>query len=246
MVVLNTPATSATATFQARQYPMIAAGDRHWALLGNGAFTKPGPYSVIVAYTPAGSASTSAPVSLQITDAKYPTESITLDPQTSTLLAPSSVNDDITRRAAVFGVYTPEKMWHGPFLRPSTAALGDTFGLARSYNGVPPTDYHRGTDFTGQTGEPVRAAAAGNVAFVGPLQVRGNSVLIDHGAGVFTGYHHLSHFDINQGATVSPGQLLGLIGSTGLVTGPHLHWEVIVRGIEVDGLDWLNGTEFGL
>ena len=51
---------------------------------------------------------------------------------------------------------------------------------------------------------------------------------------------------ISQGAQVAPGQLLGLIGATGLVTGPHLHWEVIVRGIEVDGLDWLNGAEYGL
>src|SRR5207245_2752637 len=107
-------------------------------------------------------------------------------------------------------------------------------------------DYHRGTDFTGQTGDPITAAAAGKAVFVGPLKVRGNSVILDHGAGVFTAYHHLSHFDVAQGASVAAGQLLGLIGSTGLVTGPHLHWEVIVRGIEVDGLLWLNGSQYGL
>ena len=246
MVVLNIPASSATATFQGRQYPMLAAGDRHWAMLGNGAFTRPGGYTVSVTYSPAGGAAPPNPLSLQINDAKYPVESITLDPQTSTLLAPASVNDDISRRAAVFGAYTPEKLWRGPFVRPSTAAIGDRFGVSRSYNGAPATDYHRGTDFTGQTGEPIRAAAAGRVSFLGPLSVRGNTVLIDHGGGVFTGYHHLSRFDTSQGADVIAGQQIGLIGSTGLVTGPHLHWELIVRGVEVDGLDWLAGTEMGL
>ena len=69
--------------------------------------------------------------------------------------------------------------------------------------------------------------------------------MLDHGAGVFTGYNHLSEIDVNLGDTVTAGQQIGLIGSTGLVTGPHLHWEVIVRGIEVDGQLWLDGTTIG-
>ena len=89
------------------------------------------------------------------------------------------------------------------------------------------------------------AAAAGRVVFAGEMKVRGNSVIIDHGMGVFTAYHHFSRIDVQQGAMVTPGQQIGAVGETGLVTGPHLHWEVIVRGVEVDGLLWLQGREIG-
>jgi murein DD-endopeptidase MepM/ murein hydrolase activator NlpD len=130
-------------------------------------------------------------------------------------------------------------------LRPSTAAIGDVYGTGRSYNGAPVTDYHRGLDFVSREGDPLTAAAAGRVAFAGELKVRGNSVIVDHGAGVFTAYHHLSRIEVAQGQSIAAGQQVGLCGSTGLVTGPHLHWEVTVRGVEVDGELWLKGQEIG-
>ena len=80
------------------------------------------------------------------------------------------------------------------------------------------------------------------MVFADALQVRGNAVIIDHGVGVFTTYNHLSAFNVSEGDNVVAGQLIGQIGSTGLVTGPHLHWEVVVRGIEVDGQLWLSGA----
>jgi murein DD-endopeptidase MepM/ murein hydrolase activator NlpD len=108
------------------------------------------------------------------------------------------------------------------------------------------TSYHTGTDFVGDTGAPITAAAAGRVAFAGELRVRGGSVMIDHGAGVFSAYHHLSRIDMAEGQSVTRGQSVGAMGATGLVTGPHLHWEVVVRGVEVDGGLWLEGREIGL
>jgi murein DD-endopeptidase MepM/ murein hydrolase activator NlpD len=104
------------------------------------------------------------------------------------------------------------------------------------------TSYHRGTDFAAPEGDPVYAAAAGRVVFVDHLQVRGNTVIIDHGVGVFTAYNHLSGFSVSEGEMVAVGQQVGQLGRTGLVTGPHLHWEVIVRGVEVDGELWLAGA----
>lgn len=70
-------------------------------------------------------------------------------------------------------------------------------------------------------------------------------MIIDHGMGVFTSYDHLSRIDMSVGQTVTAGQQVGLTGATGLVTGPHLHWEVVIRGIEVDGALWLQGQEIG-
>jgi murein DD-endopeptidase MepM/ murein hydrolase activator NlpD len=166
-------------------------------------------------------------------------QNIDLDAQTSSLLAPDVVSAELAQRASIYTGFTPQRLWSGPFLHPSTAAIGDQYGIARGYNGAPATDYHRGTDFVAHTGDPIVAAAAGRVAFSGSLRLRGGSVIIDHGAGVFTAYHHLSRIDVAAGDVVRPGQQVGLAGSTGLATGPHLHWEVIVRGVEVDGEDWL-------
>jgi len=76
------------------------------------------------------------------------------------------------------------------------------------------------------------------VAYAGPAPIRGNSVIIDHGAGVFSGYHHLSAIAVQAGQMVNKGDLVGNAGSTGMVTGPHLHWEIIVRGVEIDPIPW--------
>ena len=86
----------------------------------------------------------------------------------------------------------------------------------------------------------IYAAAAGVVVFSGPLTVRGNATIIDHGLGVFSAYYHQEEFKVNVGDKVSQGQLIGIMGHTGRVTGPHLHFEVWVNGIQVQPLDWLN------
>jgi murein DD-endopeptidase MepM/ murein hydrolase activator NlpD len=84
----------------------------------------------------------------------------------------------------------------------------------------------------------VWAAAPGVVAFAGELTVRGTSIMIDHGAGVFTAYHHLSRIDVAQGQFVNQGDNIGAVGMTGLATGPHLHWELIVYGANVNPVSW--------
>jgi murein DD-endopeptidase MepM/ murein hydrolase activator NlpD len=199
-----------------------------------------------VTYTPPGRPQASLVASISVIDKDYPVENIDLDPQTSTLLAADVVQAELAKRASIYAGYTAQKLWSGPFVRPHGGPLSSTYGEGRSYNRGPVTDYHRGTDFVGDPGSPIVATAAGRVAFTGELKVRGNSVIVDHGAGIFTAYHHLSRIDVTDGQAVTKGQPLGGLGSTGLVTGPHLHWEVVVRGVEVDGQLWLNGQEYGL
>jgi murein DD-endopeptidase MepM/ murein hydrolase activator NlpD len=82
------------------------------------------------------------------------------------------------------------------------------------------------------------APAAGVVVMAESLQVRGNTVWVDHGLGVYSGYFHLSEIAVEVGQTVEPGQQLGLVGSTGLSTGPHIHWEIRIHGIAVEPLEW--------
>jgi len=85
----------------------------------------------------------------------------------------------------------------------------------------------------------IYAPAAGKVVFAGPLDVRGNAVILDHGHGVYSGYWHQSEMAVSVGDFLSPGQLIGIIGSTGRSTGPHLHWEIWVNGVQVNPYDWL-------
>ena len=246
VVYLHEPALNATLSFGGLQYPMLQEGDRWWALIGIGAFTEPGLAPLSVAYTPAdGGDVVSIAQSIEIVDHDYPVENINLDPETSALLAPDIVNNELAIRAGVLSGYTTAKIWSGAFVRPGEGPISSIYGVARSYNNGPVSGYHHGTDFAGEIGDPVYAAAAGVVVFAAELQVRGNTVMIDHGAGLFTAYNHLSEIDVTQGDSVTAGQPIGALGSTGLVTGPHLHWEVIVRTVEVDGELWLDGSAVG-
>lgn len=138
---------------------------------------------------------------------------------------------------------TPEKRWNGLFSSPVPAELTNcwpsVFGNRRSYNGGAYDYFHGGLDFCGTVGTELYAAAAGQITYTGLLAVHGNVVVIDHGWGVYTAYAHLSEILVQPGEMVQAGQLVGLGGDTGRTTGPHLHWEVWVGGVEVDPMDWL-------
>jgi murein DD-endopeptidase MepM/ murein hydrolase activator NlpD len=143
--------------------------------------------------------------------------------------------------AALMGESTPERRWDGPFEYPSryyTAEFVSFFGTRRSYNNGSLLYYHTGLDFYGQD-VPIYAPAGGKVVFAGPLTVRGNATYIDHGWGVFSGYLHQSEIFVAEGDLVERGQMIGKVGATGRVTGPHLHWEIWVGGVPVQPLDWV-------
>ena len=138
---------------------------------------------------------------------------------------------------------TLEKYWDGLFVSPSPYSyldcLNSRYGNRRSYNGGPFVNFHSGVDFCGGDGVNIFAAAPGKVIFSGPLTVRGNATLIDHGWGVYTGYWHQTVSYVKEGDMVDSGQVIGLVGATGRVTGAHLHWEVWAGGVQVSPLDWL-------
>ncbi|MFK7805733.1 MAG: peptidoglycan DD-metalloendopeptidase family protein [Anaerolineae bacterium] len=112
------------------------------------------------------------------------------------------------------------------------------YGARRSYNGGPYSSYHEGLDFAAYRGTNVYASADGTVALAETLYVRGGAVIIDHGLGVYTGVYHMDSVEVTVGSAVKKGDLLGTVGSTGLSTGPHLHWDLLVNGIWVDPFEW--------
>jgi murein DD-endopeptidase MepM/ murein hydrolase activator NlpD len=131
------------------------------------------------------------------------------------------------------------RMWNLPFLRPRESLITSRFGSGRMFNGTL-SSRHLGVDFRGQVGQPVRSANRGVVALVGDFFLAGNVVYIDHGEGMVTAYFHLSKTLVAKGDTVSRGQEIGLVGSTGRVTGPHLHWSARYGEVTVNPLDLIS------
>lgn len=128
--------------------------------------------------------------------------------------------------------------WTAAFLRPRASRVTSVFGSGRVFNGRV-TSRHLGIDFAGKVGEPVRAANRGVVALVASFLLAGNVIYIDHGGGVVTGYFHLSKQLVAAGDTVERGQIIGAVGQSGRVTGPHLHWSVRYGALTVNPLDLL-------
>lgn len=130
-------------------------------------------------------------------------------------------------------------LWQGPWRRPVEGVDTGWFGAPRVYNGQLGRGWHHGHDIGAPWGTPIRAPAAGRVVWAGSKPTHGVGVILDHGAGVHSGYWHLSHIGVELGDALAAGDYLGNIGLTGLTTGAHLHWEVIIRGRDVDPLQWL-------
>jgi len=133
---------------------------------------------------------------------------------------------------------TPQ-LWTLPFLRPRPARVTSRFGSGRVFNGRVSSS-HLGIDYRGRTGEPIYAANRGVVALVDSFFLAGNVVYIDHGNGIVTGYFHMSQPEVTAGDTVSRGQEIGLVGATGRVTGPHLHWSARFGALTIDPADLLS------
>jgi lysostaphin len=174
-------------------------------------------------------------------DRQFPTQSITISG--SSLEATQKELDAVD---AFKKLVTLQQFWKGPFIRPNAGYVSTVYGIRRYYNGVFAQDYyHRGVDYAAAIGSPVVAPAAGQVALVGHYEdgfvVHGNVVGIDHGQGVASIFMHLQQIDVTEGQMVQPGTPIGLVGTTGASTGPHLHWGLYVNGVSVDPVPWRFG-----
>ncbi len=133
---------------------------------------------------------------------------------------------------------TPQ-LWTLPFLRPRQSRVTSRFGSGRVFNGRVSSS-HLGVDYRGALGDPIHAANRGVVALVATFFLAGNVVYIDHGNGILTGYFHMSQPEVAVGDTVERGQEIGLVGATGRVTGPHLHWSARFGALTIDPADLLS------
>jgi murein DD-endopeptidase MepM/ murein hydrolase activator NlpD len=184
----------------------------------------------------------SVTLSLPVQAGTFETSQVPAETSDPILSQGDKVKAEAGRLAAVFGgfsrsTWNPEVRFRSPLQGqpPHTSP----YGSRRTYGDGGGLSVHEGEDLAADAGTPVYAPADATVVLAEPLFVRGNAVVLDHGEGVLTGYWHLQKFVVKVGDKIKAGQQIGEVGSTGLSTGPHLHWELHVNGIAVDPLQWL-------
>lgn len=177
---------------------------------------------------------------LRVDPAGYIRQNVELPPARRRLADPRVEAAEFERLAELTAGYTAEPLWDETgFALPSEHQLSTPFGVFRLMNGERETR-HTGWDQNAPAGSPIRALAAGRVVFAGPLEIRGNSVFIDHGLSIYSGYAHLSEIDVEVGQRIVGGQVIGSSGNSGRSSGAHLHWEIVGQGIWLDGLAFLD------
>lgn len=174
---------------------------------------------------------------IEARSANYPIDHLTVAPQFAK--PPDSATAERIRReterahAVARNAHATPRLWSEPFVLPRQSRITSGFGHGREYNGTL-TSRHMGTDFAGTTGAPVRAANRGVVRIVDAFFYGGNVVYLDHGGGLTSAYLHLSQQAVAAGDTVTRGQVIGRVGASGRVTGPHLHLIVRYGDVTVD------------
>ena len=178
---------------------------------------------------------------LSVLDGGYPFQQVVVPPERSGLLQPEIVQGELQKLDAIWSPVTPQFYWTSIFNRPIDSVYQTTspFGSRRDYNDGMLFSIHAGQDFGAPVGIPVLAPGNGVVVLAEPLQVRGNAVVIDHGGGVYSGYWHMSELRVVVGQSLNTGDVIGLVGNTGLSTGAHLHWELHIYSVAVDPMQFL-------
>ncbi len=214
------------------------------ALQGIHAMLTPGPYPLRLEATLPDGSRQSYEQMVIIQSGFYPEDPLLMvDPET---IEPTTNDREFAQISQITRPATTTRYWQGMFQNPSyfPDCFTSRYGNRRTYVGIGTdltySSFHSGLDFCGGEGLPILAPADGVVVFAELLTVRGNATIIDHGWGIYSGFWHQSEIKVEVGQLVKQGDLIGLVGGTGRVTGAHQHWEVWVNGIQVDPMEWLN------
>jgi murein DD-endopeptidase MepM/ murein hydrolase activator NlpD len=217
--------------FDGKPVMVVRQGDAWLAIVGIGLTIEPGEYHVAV-QQPGGSERqlplTVKPKDYAVQQLKVAPGQVNLSPENE-----ARVKTESAKVRAALDAFTPEAPATLRLGQPVPGRRSSSFGLRRVFNGESRAP-HSGMDIAAPTGTPIRAPLAGRVIDVGNYFFNGNNVLIDHGRGLVTMYCHLSKIGVEVGQVLKRGEVLGEVGATGRVTGPHLHWGVALNGAMVD------------
>lgn len=239
-VRLEVPAEEALIAVEAswndRLIPFVRIDDRWFTVVGVDLAATPGEHRAEIILKYADGRERRQVESVTVQSKEFPTTYLTVEPKYVELSAEDQARA-ARERAEIDSIYstvTPEAQWRASFQVPIPGITGGrNFGHRRFFNEQPRAP-HSGADLKAATGTEIHAANRGRVVLAKNLFYSGNAVFIDHGLGLYTVYLHLSEILVEPGAIVEQGDVVGLAGATGRVTGPHLHWGARIIDSRVD------------
>jgi len=246
LVLLTVTAPKSLSDVRARAFdrdlPTYPVNARTWrVLVGIDLETAPRKYSVDIVASDPTATTLHATHSLVVVARQFPTRRLTVDP--AFVNPPPEALERIARESAelneLWSRPTMTRLWMGTFVRPVPDEANSAFGTRSILNGEARSP-HSGADFNSATGTPIKAPNAARVVLAGDRYYTGNTVMIDHGLTLFSLFAHLSEIDVKVGDTVVAGDVIGKVGATGRVTGPHLHWSVRLGSARIDPLSLLS------
>lgn len=178
------------------------------------------------------------PTTLHIKPKDYKKEVLSVEPSKATPSKEISrlIKEEVEEASKIYTTFTNERYWDSTFTLPMKSKITSGYGNARVFNGALKS-YHAGTDFRAPIGSEIYSTNRGKVVLAKKRYLAGLSVVIDHGEGIYSCYFHLSKTDLKVGDMIEKGKLIGLSGNSGRVTGPHLHFSIVVNGIPVDSIN---------
>jgi murein DD-endopeptidase MepM/ murein hydrolase activator NlpD len=223
--------------------PLVRAADEWQGLIGIDLDVAPGTYAITVRIERESRPPIAATRTFTVTSKRFPTRRLSVAPEFVT--PPDSeaerIQDEAKTLAAIYERAATPRQWSEGFQVPVSAPANSSFGTRSIFNGQARSP-HSGADFPAPTGTPVAAPAPGVVVLAAPQYFTGNTLVIDHGLGLYSVLAHLSTMSVHAGDRVEAGQMVGEVGATGRVTGAHLHWSVRLNGARVDPLSLVAAT----
>jgi murein DD-endopeptidase MepM/ murein hydrolase activator NlpD len=210
------------------------------ALSGVSALREPGVYPIAIRAITQNGLASAVHGRLQVGAGRFGYENLNISARLMPLLEPQVNLDERAELDAIFDQFSGTQWWQGPLQWPVNSKIVSYYGTRRNFNRGTLYTYHSGIDLSARVGTPVKAAASGRVAAAQAFPIRGNTIILDHGRGVFTVYCHLSRFEVEPGQIVNVGEVIGYTGNTGRSLGPHLHFELAVGGVTVNPINWLD------
>jgi murein DD-endopeptidase MepM/ murein hydrolase activator NlpD len=223
----------AVVRFRGRSFNLDAASP--FALIGLDLDTKPGTYPMDITVSRTDRAPELLRRDVVVGAKEFPRKKLWVKEDFA--VPPKELEERIAREtellASVFSAFTAKWLGDGDFILPHEGQAFPNFGQRRIYNNRPRST-HTGVDIAAPLGDPIRASNAGKVVLASDLYLGGKTVVIDHGRGIFSSYGHMSRLLVKRGQMIGKGGILGLCGSTGRSTGPHLHWGVRIYEARID------------
>jgi len=234
--------TSGQARFMGKNIPFYSGKDGLSTIIGVSASAPTGPQTINISAENIFGETEVYTTEIYVRPYKFLAEKLVFPPQKTGKLTTKKIASDQEELEKVLCNWTQDRLWEGKFIVPVKGRTTSPFGAYRLYNGKHLGD-HRGADIGGNpAGTPIKATNSGVVAFAKPLPAYGSVVVIDHGQGIHSIYMHLSKTLVKIGQLVKKGGIIGRVGSTGISTGPHLHWGISIHDTRVDPMAWAKTT----